>query len=102
MFTHESTSFLDCVIEGNEGTVPFIPYRALHSGRNALIGPISSSFAPISAVRGRVVSSDWTTPDEMAFVVATPDHIDVALTPRSALRVACRSASASASASIQL
>ena len=23
-FTHESTSFLDCVIEGNEGTVPFI------------------------------------------------------------------------------
>ena len=24
VFTHESTSFLDCVIEGNEGTVPFI------------------------------------------------------------------------------
>ena len=40
-FTHESTSFLDCVIEGNgrnEGTVHFITYRALHVGRNALIG----------------------------------------------------------------
>ena len=43
-FMHKSTSFLDCVIEGNgrnEGTVPFIPsegYRALHSGRKALIG----------------------------------------------------------------
>ena len=41
VFTHESTSFLDCVIEGNgrnEGTVHFIPYRALHAGRTALIG----------------------------------------------------------------
>ena len=40
-FTHESTSFLDCVIEGNgrnEGTVHFITYRALHVGRTALIG----------------------------------------------------------------
>ena len=36
--THESTSFLDCVIEGNEGTVHFIPYRALHAERTALIG----------------------------------------------------------------
>ena len=44
-FTHESTSFLDCVSEGNgrnEGTVHFIPYRALHAGRTALIGRISS------------------------------------------------------------
>ena len=33
-FAHESTSFLDCVIEGNgrnEGTVHFITYRALHA-----------------------------------------------------------------------
>ena len=61
-FTHKSTSFLDCVIEGNginEGTVPFIPSegsRALHSGRNALIGPISSSFALIGQ---HIPSSDW-------------------------------------------
>ena len=56
-FVHKSTSFLDCVIEGNgrnEGTVPFIPYRALHSGRNALIGPISSSLHSMTTVRGRV------------------------------------------------
>ena len=50
-------------------------------------------------MRVQRVGSDWTTPDEMAFVAVTPDHIDVALTPRSALRGACRSASASASAS---
>ena len=61
-FMHKSTSFLDCVIEGNgrnEGTVPFIPsegYRALHSGRNVLIGPISSSFALIGQ---HIPSSDW-------------------------------------------
>ena len=46
------------------------------------------------------------SPDEMAFVAVTPDHIDVfslRSTPRSALRVACREVgSASASASIQL
>ena len=66
-FTHESTSFLDCVIEGNgrnEGTVHFIPYRALHTGRTALIG------------RHRRMSPDYTS-DEMAFVAVTPDHIDV-------------------------
>ena len=51
VFTHESTSFLDCVIEGNgrnEGTVHFITYRALHAGRNALIGQ-------------HILSSDWST-----------------------------------------
>ena len=51
MFTHESTSFLDCVIEGNgrnEGTVHFITYRALHAGRTALIGRISSSLHSIN------------------------------------------------------
>ena len=67
MFTHESTSFLDCVIEGNgrnEGKVHFIPYRALHAGRTALIG------------RHRRMSPDYTS-DEMAFVAVTPDHIDV-------------------------
>ena len=66
-FMHESTSFLDCVIEGNgrnEGTVHFIPYRALHAGRTALIG------------RHRRMSPDYTS-DEMAFVAVTPDHIDV-------------------------
>ena len=50
-FAHESTSFLDCVIEGNgrnEGTVHFITYRALHAGRTALIGRISSSLHSIN------------------------------------------------------
>ena len=50
-FPHESTSFLDCVIEGNgrnEGTVHFITYRALHAGRTALIGRISSSLHSIN------------------------------------------------------
>ena len=66
-FTHNPTSFLDCVIEGNgrnEGTVHFITYRALHAGRTALIG------------RHRRMSPDYTS-DEMAFVAVTPDHIDV-------------------------
>ena len=66
-FAHNPTSFLDCVIEGNgrnEGTVHFIPYRALHAGRTALIG------------RHRRMSPDYTS-DEMAFVAVTPDHIDV-------------------------
>ena len=38
---HKPTSFLNCVTEGNgrnEGAVPFILCRALHSGRTALIG----------------------------------------------------------------
>ena len=53
-FTHESTSFLDCVTEGNgrnEGTVHFITYRALHAGRTALIG------------RHRRMSPDYTSDD---------------------------------------
>ena len=32
----------------NEGTVHFIPYRALHAGRTALIGRISSSLHSIN------------------------------------------------------
>ena len=59
-FAHESTSFLDCVIEGNgrnEGTVHFITYRALHAGRTALIGQ------NLIAVSRPLLSSDWSESD---------------------------------------
>ena len=51
MFTHESTSFLDCVIEGNEGTVPFIPYRAWEERSDW--SESDSSIQPL-------LSSDWS------------------------------------------
>ena len=50
-FTHESTSFLDCVIEGNEGTVPFIPYRAWEERSDW--SESDSSIQPL-------LSSDWS------------------------------------------
>ena len=52
----------------NEGAVPFIPYRALHSGRNALIGPISSSFLVniYPPLIGRISSSSHP-PDTLSF-----------------------------------
>ena len=68
-FTHKSTSFLDCVIEGNgrnEGPVPFISsgeYRACAFWRKALIGPISSSFALIGQ---HIPSSDWSNLEPLA------------------------------------
>ena len=54
MFTHESTSFLDCVIEGNEGTVPFIPYRAWEERSDW--SESDSSIQPL-------LSSDWSESD---------------------------------------
>ena len=68
-FMHKSTSFLDCVIEGNgrnEGPVPFISsegYRACAFWRKALIGPISSSFALIGQ---HIPSSDWSNLEPLA------------------------------------
>ena len=54
VFTHESTSFLDCVIEGNEGTVPFIPYRAWEERSDW--SESDSSIQPL-------LSSDWSESD---------------------------------------
>ena len=51
MFTHESTSFLDCVIEGDEGTVPFIPYRAWEE---------SSDWSESDSSIQPLLSSDWS------------------------------------------
>ena len=54
VFTHESTSFLDCVIEGNEGTVPFTPYRAWEERSDW--SESDSSIQPL-------LSSDWSESD---------------------------------------